>query len=202
MIPTYFDTTYNQQRLMNIITSFITNPKATVLMQPRQTAFNHPTIDTQSTAITCSTFRQDRNNTFFTNYFTMRFRILAAIALHRIRSFARTSNFASNRRNCFNQRQQLCNIVAVGTSQFHRQWNAIGVRNQMVFRAVFAAICGIWASFRPPKTARTEAESTTAREKSILSTFLSLLSRVLCILSQTPAFCQLRRRRQQVQRLP
>jgi hypothetical protein len=51
---------------------------------------------------------------------------------------------------------------------------------------------------RPPKTARTDDESTTAREKSILSAPRSLFKRVRWTVSHTPAFCQSRNRRQQV----
>ena len=71
-----------------------------------------------------------------------------------------------------------------------------------MFRPQFPSIRGIRARFRPPKTARTEAESTTAREKSIWSDWRSLLSNILGMLSQIPCFFQRSKRRQHVIPLP
>ena len=49
MIPTYFHTSNNKERFMNIITFLITHTKPPVLMKPGLTSFNYPTINTQPT---------------------------------------------------------------------------------------------------------------------------------------------------------
>lgn len=183
---------------MDVISSFIANTKPTVLMKPREATFYHPPIYSKATAIVSSSLSKLRRNSPFAKFFAMRLAVITTIAKDTVRTLKRSANLACNWRNAINQRQQLCDIMAVGAGQLYRQRDAIGIRYQMVLRAFFAAICGVWACFRPPKTARTEAESTTAREKSICSACRNLLSKTLWILSHAPALCQSRRRRQQV----
>jgi len=202
MIPTYFNTTNSQERFMNLRAFFVTNSKSSVLVQPRNSAFNNPTIYSQAAAVFGSTFCQNRLNALLTKYLTMRFRIVTPVSENAVWFAAGTTRFACYRRNAINQRQQLCNIMAISSGQFYRQRKPISIGYQMMFRAFFAAIRGAWTGFRPPKTARTEDESTTAREKSIWSAWRSLLSKTPCILSHTPAFCQSRSLRQQVIPLP
>ena len=183
---------------MNIITAFITNSQSTKLVQPGKRPLNHPTEYTQPAAVFGSAFGQNRFYTQLTQSISMGLTVIGSIALNTIRSLTRTAYLAGNRRYRFNQRQKLSHIMAVGPGELHRQWDPVGIGDEVMFRARFPSIRRIWARFRPPKTARTEAESTTAREKSILSFSRSFLSRMRCILSQTPAFCQSRSLRQQV----
>lgn len=198
MVPANFYAANSHERFVYVVASFITNAKTAILMQPRETAFYHPAVDTQSAAIFGPAFSKKGDNSSSTKFSSMRFTVITPVSQHTIRTPNRSSNLACYCWDAVNQRQQLCDIMAVCTGQYHRKRNTIGVRYQMVFRAFLAAIRGIWACFRPPKTARTEAESTTAREKSIWSASRSLLSKIWWILSQTPAFCQSRSRRQQV----
>ena len=110
----------------------------------------------------------------------------------------RSAHLAGDRRHGLDQRQQLGHVVPIGSCQSHGQGDAVRVSHQMMFRAFFPAIRGVGAWLGPPKTARTEAESTTAREKSIWSARRNWLSKTRWMLFHTPAFCQSRRRRQQV----
>ena len=189
MIPTYFNTTENQKRFMNLWAFFVTNSKSSVLMQPRNGSLYHPAINSQTTAVFSSTFCQNRFNVFLTKFLAMWFRVIASISKNTVWFASRPARFACYRRNTLHQGQQLCNIVPIGAGQFNCQRKPITIGYQMMFRAFFAAIRGIWACFCPPKTARTEDESTTAREKSIWSVWCSLFRSVWCILSHTPAFC-------------
>jgi len=183
---------------MNIRTPLITNSQSAKLMQPCKGTFNYPTSFAQATAISCSSFCQQSFDIQESQCNPVWLRIVATITLNDIRSFSRSPLFACYWRNCFNQRKKLGNIMPVGTGNSCSKRHAVSVGNYMVLTAIFASICGVWACFLPPKTARTDAESITAREKSILSAFRNLLSRVWCILSQTPAFCQSRSLRQHV----
>jgi hypothetical protein len=183
---------------MDVITSFIAYTKPAVLMKPRKATFYHPPIYPKATAIVSSSLSKLRRNSPFAKFFAMWLAVITTIAKDTVRTLKRSANLACNWWNAVNQRQQLCDVMAVGTGQLYRQRDAIGIRYQMVLRAFFAAICRVWACFCPPKTARTEAESTTAREKSICSACRNLLSKTLWILSHVPALCQSRRRRQQV----
>jgi len=177
---------------MNIRTSFITNPQSAKLMQPCECPLNYPAGFAQAAAVGCSSFGQQGFDIQKFQSKPVRLRIIGTITLNNVGSFTRPSSFACYWRNCFNQSKKLSNIMPVGTGNCCSKGHTVGISNYMVFTAVFASVRRVWACFLPPKTARTDAESTIAREKSILSAFLSLLSRTWCILSQTPAFCQSR----------
>jgi len=183
---------------MNIVTTFITNSQSTKLVQPRKRPLNNPAKDPQTTAVLCSTFGQKRIYAQLSQCISMRLAVISSITLNTIRSLTRTTYLACNWRDRFNQWQKLGYIVPVGSGDFYCQRDTIGICDNVMFRPQFPSIRCIRARFRPPKTARTEDESTIARQKSILSFFRRCLSRIRCILSHTPAFCQSFRRRQQV----
>ena len=183
---------------MNIRTSLITNSQPTKLVQPSKGAFNYPTSFAQATAISSSSFGQQCFDLQKPQGKPMWLRIIPTITLDNTRSFSWSSSFAFYRWNCLNQRKKLSDIMAICTGKFYCKRYSVSIGYYMVLAAVFASIRGVWACFLPPKTARTDAESTIAREKSILSAFRNLFSKIWCNLSQTPAFCQSRSLRQQV----
>jgi hypothetical protein len=96
----------------------------------------------------------------------------------------------------------LSHIMAIGCRDLRCQRDAVGVGKHVMFRAFFPTICGVGPGMRPPKTARTEAESTIARDQSILSALRKWSNKSRWSSSQTPARCQSRSRRQQVIPLP
>ncbi len=175
---------------MNITTTLITNSQPAKLVQPGKRAFYYPTSFAQPAAIGGSTFGQQGFDLQKSQCNPVWLRIIATIALNNIRTLTGSTTPASYRWNCFNQWKKLRHVVAISTGDNGSKRYPVGVGNYMMLAAVFASISGVWASFLPPKTARTDAESTTAREKSILSAFRSLLSKMRCILSQIPASCQ------------
>lgn len=187
---------------MNIRSTLVTNSQSTTLVEPREGTLNNPAIDSQSAAVLCPTLSQHRNYAPFTQRLAVWLRIIRTVALKTIWSLTRPTTFTSNSRDSLNQRQKLRYIMAISTGDFYRQRDTASVGNQMVFSARFASIGGIGTGFRPPKTARTDPESTKAREKSIFSAPRSLFSKTWCILSQTPACCQSLNLRQQVMPLP
>jgi len=107
-----------------------------------------------------------------------------------------------DRRHGVNQFQHYLSVIGVGRGQLDRQRNALAIRQKVAFGARLGPVGGIRTRLRPPKRARTEAESATAREKSIWSAPPRRSRSARCSLSQTPAFCQSLRRRQQVMPLP
>jgi hypothetical protein len=187
---------------MDIIASFITNLQAAKAMQPSQRAFHDPAVNSQAAAVFSSSFGQHRMNPHVTQATPMRFRVVSPVAIDRIKTVTRTSPLPGHRGYIINHGQQLGDVVTVGPSQFDDQGEALGIGEKVMFRPQFPSIRGIRARFRPPKSARTEAESTTAREKSIWSAWRSLFKSIRCILSQIPCFFQACRRRQQVIPLP
>lgn len=183
---------------MNIITSFITNSQSAKLMQPGKCAFHHPAKYTQAAAVFRSAFCQNRTYAKFVQFVSMWLTVVSSISLNIIRFLTRTTYLACNWRNRSDQWQQLSYIMTIGPGDFHCERDSIGISDNVMFRPQFPSIRCIRTRFRPPKTARTEAESTTAREKSILSFSRKWLSRMRCIFSHIPASCHSFRRRQHV----
>lgn len=187
---------------MNIATAFISLPKTFELMKPRQTSFNNPASFAQSAAVFGVAFCQQRNYSQFPQHFSQQFTMVGTITLKSIRSLLRTAGLTTNRWNGIYQRQCLCNIMPIGSSEYMSQRDAVCIGNQVMLGTRFTPICGVGPGFLPPKTALIEDESTIALEKSIWLALRSSARRIWCILSQTPAFCQSRNRRQQVMPLP
>jgi hypothetical protein len=89
-------------------------------------------------------------------------------------------------------------VALIRWPRLNYQRDATFVADQMAFAAIFPAIRGIRSGVRPPKTARTEALSTTTRVMSNALALAKSRNSLRCTWSQTPARVQSRNRRQQV----
>lgn len=166
-------------------------------MKPTVRAFDHPAKHAQTTAVFLVAFGEHRSNATPPQSLAMGFGIVRSIALNALRS-SPLSAFAADFGNRVHQRDQLRYIVRIGPGQRGRQGDAVGIGEHVMLRARFAAIRGIRARLRPPKTARTDVLSTTARDQSICLASSNRCSNTQRIFSHTPAACQSRSRRQQV----
>jgi hypothetical protein len=81
---------------------------------------------------------------------------------------AGTSSLSLQRWNRVNQCEGLLRVVTIGPGELNRQRNSPSVANQMALAAELRSVGGVGACLSPPKTARTELPSTTARDQSIL----------------------------------
>jgi len=97
-----------------------------------------------------------------------------------------------------NQCEGLLRVVAVGSGHLNGERNPATVANQMTFAAQLGSVGWIRSRLQPPKTARIELPSTTARDQSIFPQRASQSSKEKWISCQMPASCQSRNRRQQV----
>ena len=192
------DASQGEEGLVDVGAAFPANAEAAELVQPADRALHHPTVGTQTAAVRGQTACQNRGDAPCPQRLSVEFGVVSPIALHPIRPEAGVTDAPGEGGDSVHQQQQLGHIGAVGPGENRRQRNAVRVRDQMVFRPGLAAVRGIGARLIPPKTARTDAESATARDQSIRSAACSCANTVRWILSQTPAFCQSRNRRQQV----
>src|SRR5204862_3969073 len=149
-------------RLVRVIALLVTHTQASILMHPTQRPLHNPAMLAQATSMFSATLCQDGAGMSLAKFATVRLRVVRPIALRLLETPARPARFAPDRRHTVHQRQQLRDIVTVGTGQFHRHRCPVGVREQVMFRSALSPIRRIGAGFCPPKTARTEAESTTA----------------------------------------
>jgi len=182
---------------VDIWSFFKANTQTTELMKPTVRAFDNPTKHAKAAAVFGITFGKDWSNTAPPQSLAMGFGIVRSITLNTF-GVSPLSAFAANLGDRIHQRNQLRYVVSIGACQRRRQWDAVGIGEYVMLRAGFAAIRGIRAGLRPPKTARTDVLSTTTRDQSICSVSSSLWSNTQRIFSHTPASCQSRSRRQHV----
>ena len=105
-------------------------------------------------------------------------------------------------RDRVDQREQLRRVVGVSGREPNRQRDAVAIHDEVVLRSELAPVNWVTAGEFAPLLARTLSESTLARDQSTAASSPSQFSSFVCNRSQTPAACQSRSRRQQVQPLP
>jgi hypothetical protein len=182
---------------MDIRSFLIANSQSAKLMKPTICAFHNPPINTQAAAMFGISFGEHRFDPATPQSLAMAFGIIRTITLSPFGTSS-LSAFATNFRNRIYQGNQLRHIMCIGSRQGRRHGDAVGIGKYVMLRAGFAAIRGIGARFRPPKTARTDVLSTTTRDQSICLASSNLWSNTPRIFSHTPASCQSRSRRQHV----
>jgi hypothetical protein len=183
---------------MNVIPFLEPHPQPAELVKPRQSALNYPAIPSQTAAMLCASFANERHDGMLAQLYAERLRIIPAVPLDDGRFSQGPTPLAADRWNCFHQRQQLGHVVPIRLRDTDRKGNPLSFSDDMVFCALFPAIRGVRPRFRPPNTALTEELSTTAREKSILSAPRSRARSTSWIFCQAPSFCQACRYRQQL----
>lgn len=183
---------------MNVCTTFEANAKATEIVEPRVSSFDHPAEFAQATAMLGAPLGDSRSDAALAQASAMRLGIVATIRIDDAWLVQRSATKAANRRHRVNQRQQLGNVVAVCAGQDRVEGDAIGIDEEMMLGTGSRAIGGVRSCFWPAPSARTDDESTAAREKSSCPASRSLASNSACNWSHTLASCQSRKRRQQV----
>ena len=195
-------TTEREEGLVNVGAAFVADAQAAELVQPTERTFHDPSGFAQATAMRRSAAGQLVSDPALLQPAMVRGTAVGAIPLHGRGSLARATDLATERWNGGHERLQLAAVMHVGRGQLDTQRYALGIGAKMVFAARFAAIRRVGSRLKPPKTARTLLESTTARDQSIRSAACNRRSSSWWSFSQTPAFCQSRKRRQQVMPLP
>jgi hypothetical protein len=183
---------------MDVSTAFVTNTEAAELMQPRMGPLDDPAEDAQSASVVGAALGDDRFDSTLSQRLGMRRGMVSPVTLDTLWALAGSSALTRNGGDGVHQGKQLRHIVAIRASDRRGQRNAIGIGEEVMLRPVFPAIRRVRASLVPPKTARTEELSITARDQSICFASWSRLSITCRISCQTPASCQSRSLRQQV----
>jgi hypothetical protein len=183
---------------MNTRKTLVTYAQAPKLTQPGDGPLNNPTCLAQPAAVFSATLGQLGSDAPRMQIHAMRLRVVSPITLHAQRSLPWSAAFACQRRDRFDQRQQLSDIMAIGFGEKHAQRNTLRLNEDVVLATRLTAIGWVRSSFFPPCTARTEELSTTTRDKSIFSAPRSSDNSTRCRFFHTPAFSQARSRRQHV----
>ena len=96
----------------------------------------------------------------------MRLRVVAAVSEEHCWSAWRSSDNAADRWDRLYEWQQLGDVMCVGPGEQAGERYAVGVGDQVVLAAEFAPVNRTGPGLIAPKSARSEAESQTARERS------------------------------------
>jgi len=183
---------------MDLGESLVADSQTMKIMEPGMRTFDYPSILSESTAMLSAALCQNRFNTPFVQFASVCFGIVSAISIDDLGLLQRAASNAADRWNRVDQRQQLRDVMPIGTGQNNREWHPVCVGRDMVLRTGPRTIYGVRPSFWPAPIARTEDESTITRDKSIWPAARNSASSSSCNRSHTPASCQSRRRRQQV----
>jgi hypothetical protein len=196
--PTDHRTANGQECFMNLRPPFVADAQPAKLMQPCERPFYHPPLHSKPTAMWHTALGQYGRDPTGTQAVAVWFGVIAAIAVDALGLTTRATPLPPDRRDGFDERYELGDIVRVRAGQDHGKRNPLGLGDDVVLAPQLPSIRWIRARLRPPKTARTDEESTTARDQSSLSASRSLARSKAWSLCQTPARCQARRYRQQV----
>lgn len=188
---------------MNVVAFFVADTQPSEFEQPRKHALDNAAMFTQSTTSIGVPFGDERLDASCAQGTTdFPLGIVGTIRVGSTGTFASPSTRTLDRRNGIDQGNRLLGVVDICGRVDNGQRRSLTIAGNMPFRAIFAAIGGIGASLRPPKTARTEQLSKTALDQSISSASPNSSNSTRHTLFHTPASCQSRKRRQQVMPLP
>ena len=174
------------------------------MTQPDERSFDDVPKYTQATAVLCRVSQALHLRLDATRSRSVQIggRAVSMIALKNLRARTRTAMCAGARWNLIQQAHGRDRIVNVGGRNFDYKWQARRLYNEVALAAILSSIGGVGSSVVPPKTARTDWLSITARERSIWSSLPSARSRCRWTSDHTPNFVQSRSRRQQLTPLP
>ena len=194
-----------EKSLVGIQSPLITNYQPSELAQPCQRALDHPPVPAQLLAALHSLTRNPRSDASLPQRSSAPLVVIAFVSMQLGRSFPSPSANSSRllyRLDSVNHISESVAIMHVGRGADYRERNSFGVDHNMALRARFAFIRRIGAGTFAPFLAAMLAESTAARDHSILPASPSLSSSTWWRRSHTPAFCQSLSLRQQVMPLP
>ena len=183
---------------MNARSTFVTHGQAPESVEPRNRPLDDPPRPAQAAAMRSAALGELRGDPARDELIPVRLRIVRAVALDQLWFADRPTRASAQRRHGVDQGQQLRDVVPVGRGQRRDERNPVRVGENMMFRPGFAAIGRVRSSFFPPRSARSDELSTTARARSRSPRRWSSANNTACRRFHTPARCQRTSRRQQV----
>jgi len=178
--------------------TFVAQIESTKSVQPGERAFDDPAGAAQPAAVRPPAFRELTGDPAPRQFVAMRLRIVPAVALHEAWLPQRPTGTAAQWWNAVDKWQQLGHVVPVRRCEARDDRNPVRVGKNMMFRPGLTAIGRVRSSFFPPRNARSEALSTTARARSRRPRRRNSVSKTRWSRFQTPARCHRTRRRQHV----
>ena len=178
--------------------TFVAHVEPAKSVKPGQRALHDPARASEAAAVRRPALGELRLDPASMQRVAMRLRIVSPVALDQVGLAPGSAGAAAERWNGIDQRHQLSNIVPVGAGEQRRQRDPACFGENVMFRPRLTAIGWVRSSFFPPRNARMEALSTTARVRSNWPCWRNSASNTACSRRHTPVRCQRTRRRQHV----
>ena len=160
--------------------------------------FDHPAKLSETTAMLGAAPCDHGLDAGFAKFLAMWFGVVAAIGVDDLGLLKRPAAYAASRNNGVDVRQQLGDVVAIHCGQDRTDRDAIRIDKDVMSGTGSRQIRGVRTGFPPASMTRTDDELTVGHEKSSWPASRNFARSSACSRSHTPAFCQSRKRRQQV----
>jgi hypothetical protein len=177
---------------------FVPDAQPAELRQPGARACHAPARPAQAAAVRRTALGQLGSHAARPESTAGRGGIVAAAAVEAVRPAAGGALLSPDRRDGLDQRQAVGDVMSVRPRQPDRPGDALGFRDEVMRAPRLPSLRRMRARLRPPKTARTDDESTAARDRSSWSASRRFAQSTAWRRRQTPARGQARRARQQV----
>jgi hypothetical protein len=153
---------------MDLCPLLVAHAQSPELVQPSEGPFDDPAPSPQSAAMFGIALRKKRDDVSVTQTLPDRLRVITTVAQYAIRTMPWASPLSLQSWDGINQWEGLSRVIAIGPRELNRQRNSASIANQMALAAAqLGPVGGIRSRLQPPKTARIELPSTTARDQSI-----------------------------------
>jgi hypothetical protein len=194
-----------QESLVHVQPSLIADHQSAKLADPGKRALDHPPVPTQPLSALHSSSGYPRGDASLPECLPAPVVVVPFIRMQLEWSLPSSSAKKSSLSNRFDSVHNIGEgiaVVHVSRGADYGEGYSFGVDHNMALRRRFSLICRVRPATLPPFLAGVLAESTAARDQSILPSSPNLSSSTWCSLSHTPARCQSRSLRQQVTPLP
>ena len=152
---------------MDIRPLLIAHTQSPELVEPSKGSFHHPAPSAQSTAMFSISLGEPRHDVTGTQTLADCLGVITPVAYHAFRTTARTASLSLQGWDGIHQYECSLRIISIRPGELDGQRNSAPVADQVALAARFGPVSGIGTGLKPPKTARTEQLSKTARDQSI-----------------------------------
>lgn len=178
--------------------ALVADGEAAEPVEPREGALDDPAGRAQATPMRGTPLGELRRDAALVEGVAVRLGVVGPVALDQLGLGDGATDRTAKGRHGVDERQQLGDVVPIGGRQDRDERNPVRVGENMMLRPGFAAIGRVRSSFFPPRTARSDALSTTARARSSWPRRRNSVNSTAWSRFHTPARCQRTSRRQHV----
>ena len=148
---------------MNIDSTVGPNPEFPLRMQPRQRSLHNPTADPQPAAMLRTAPRSRTARSRAVAASTLRFRVIAPVAIQAVRAAARPTRLAAYRRDRLDQPPELRDLIHVGGGRRRGQRHAVPIGQDAMLAPLFPPVhragAGPFATAQGPHERRVDGRA-------------------------------------------